>query len=133
MTNSSAELLITGIGMVSPLGIDWQRHCQSIYQGRHAFSPITSYRAERTPAPLAGVCVANEELNLPHKKLQKLLGRKDLMGVAAAYQALSDAGLVTQAGYNDGDGGGGDSQRRGVFIGAASSQMADLYPYFSSV
>ncbi|MHB9023211.1 MAG: beta-ketoacyl synthase N-terminal-like domain-containing protein [Armatimonadota bacterium] len=94
------EIRITGIGIISAIGIGRAAWQQALADGR---SGITA----GTPAPLAAVCDFSLETILPN--IKTYLDRASEFTLAAAHLALADAGL-TPADYS--------RWRAGVVVGS---------------
>jgi 3-oxoacyl-[acyl-carrier-protein] synthase II len=87
------EVAVTGLGLVTPLGIGVEAFWQAVQEGKSAFSPIRVFDSgpHRTHTA-SGLDV------LPYVDLKRLdgsvLSRADVMGVAAAGEALRQARLL---------------------------------------
>ncbi|MCA9033829.1 MAG: beta-ketoacyl-[acyl-carrier-protein] synthase family protein [Planctomycetaceae bacterium] len=101
MSNSSArEVVITGIGVVSPLGIGRDAFWSSISEGRSGISKVQLLPYVGTPDLVGGeVADFNDEstrkihLKALRKNL-KVMCRDIQLGVASAIQAVADAGIA---------------------------------------
>jgi 3-oxoacyl-[acyl-carrier-protein] synthase II len=119
MAGAAADgIVVTGLGCVSPLGTDAASTWQALLAGRsgvarlpEAFAPRQAVQiAARVPGPV-------DPGDLPAKELRRL-DRAILLALAAAREALADAGLV--AGQScDGD-------RTGVAIGSGIGGIGTL-------
>ncbi len=87
-------IVITGIGMVTPLGSDPQTVWQRIEAGESAAAPPAHFDATPFACP---VCAAirdfQPERYVAESKLVRLMNREAQLAVAAAHLALEDAGL----------------------------------------
>lgn len=103
-------VVITGVGIVSPLGIGRDRFWQSIVSGRSGVSVIKAFDPRHLPARVAAEVRDFEpkEYVRPRKSL-KVMARDSQFAVAASDMALADAGIA--AGQLDPD-------RFGVVLGA---------------
>ncbi len=95
MTTShrSVRVVVTGMGLVTPIGNTVEENWQAILSGRSGIGPITRFNPKRFPTHFAG-----EVKNFDASKFLdgKELRRNDRYvhyAVAAADQALADAGL----------------------------------------
>ncbi len=105
------RVLLTGRGVVSPLGVGIAQHWEAVCAGRSAVGPVVRLAALGLPAS-RGAAVSAELLQ-PHlgrlpRKQQKLYNRATLLGMLGASLAMEDAGL---------EAGGGDAPRFGVLLG----------------
>ncbi len=104
MSNSSArDVVITGIGLVSPLGIGREAFWSSLSEGRVGLKKVALASYVGTPGCIGGeVSDFNDEtakkqhLKTVRKNL-KVMCREIQMGVASALQAMEDAGLASGA------------------------------------
>lgn len=113
------RVVITGIGIVSPVGNDRESTWDSVLHGKSGIGEITIFNAQNFPCKIAGE-VKNFDLTsiLPKqkRKLEKYIARGSGFGIAASYEAMDDAGLLNSA---------NDQGRLGVCIGN-SGQRAFL-------
>jgi 3-oxoacyl-[acyl-carrier-protein] synthase II len=88
------RVAVTGLGAVTPVGNDAESTWQSLRAGRSGVTRITTFDAETFPVQIAGM-VKDFDLaqRIPDAKVRKHLGRAGGFGVAAALEALEDAGL----------------------------------------
>jgi 3-oxoacyl-[acyl-carrier-protein] synthase II len=92
---SRAEVVITGIGTLCPLGIGRQAVEQALRSARSGIGPITSFDATGLPVRIAGE-VKNfdpKQFVKPRKNL-KVMSRDSQLGVAASVLACQDAGIA---------------------------------------
>ncbi len=109
ITLARRRVVVTGLGIVSPVGNTVEEAWQNILAGRSGIGPITRFDASTFPARIAGE-VRNFDIGsyLPAKDARRM-GAFIHYGMAAGIQAVRDAGLdVEQA----------DSDRIGVAIGS---------------
>ncbi|PYN41628.1 MAG: hypothetical protein DME00_31225 [Candidatus Rokuibacteriota bacterium] len=105
------SVVLTGRGVVSPLGVGIDQHWEALYAGRSAVSRRDRLAALGLPAS-RGAEVAPEAIQ-PHlarlpRKQQKLWNRATLLAMLAGALAMEDAALSP---------GAGDPQRFGVLLG----------------
>jgi 3-oxoacyl-(acyl-carrier-protein) synthase len=103
--------VLTGRGVVSPLGVGIEQHWEALRAGRCAIAPVARLAALGLPAP-RGAEVGPDLLE-PHlgrlpRKQQKLYSRATLLGMLGAALAMDDAGLPAN---------GQDPTRFGVLLG----------------
>src|SRR4051812_11577538 len=103
-------VVITGLGIVSPIGIGADACWASIVAGRSGIGPLSAVACDDFP-----VCVAGEVRDFdpkehvrPRKSL-KVMARDTQLGVVAAQMARDDSGLAA---------GAVDPERIGVLVGA---------------
>ena len=103
------RVAVTGIGVVSPLGLNAEQTWESVVAGRSGVAPITLFDASTFPvrfaAEVKGYSVADYA---PTRRVQRLLSRAAEFGLGAAKMAWEDSGL----------GGNVDGDRVGVILGS---------------
>ncbi len=128
MQNSERRVVITGLGLISPLGIGTGPFWNALAEGRGAVQPIQAFPIEGLPINAGGEVLnfdpkslANPKHKTTFRKSLKYMARDIQLAVAAAELAMADAGL------NDG---GVDPTRIGVDLGAGliSSDLDELAP-----
>jgi 3-oxoacyl-[acyl-carrier-protein] synthase II len=110
---SKRRVVITGLGIVSPVGTGVAKAWDNLVNGRGGIGPITRFDASALPTRIAGEV---KDFNAADWMSPKEVRRLDSFihfGVAAAKQALDDAGLTVneanaeRIGVNMGSGIGG--------------------------
>ena len=108
MSSSVRRVVITGIGLISPLGNDKESLWEGLQSGRSAVGPITVLTGESPPTKIAAEanlftgkidCFGplEKEKQKAIRKGLKIMCRECQMGVATAQLALSDAGIASDA------------------------------------
>jgi 3-oxoacyl-[acyl-carrier-protein] synthase II len=88
----SRRVVVTGMGIISPLGIGIEENWSAIINGRSGIGPITRFDAESFPVKFAGeVKGFDPEQYMGHKEVKKM-DRFIHFAVAASKQALKDSG-----------------------------------------
>ncbi|WP_226470518.1 beta-ketoacyl-ACP synthase II [Luteimonas panaciterrae] len=105
---SKRRVVITGLGIVSPLGIDLASSWDGIVNGRSGIGPITHFDASAFPVRIAGEVKGFDPAAYFAPKDIKKMDPFVHYGVAASLMAIKDAGLEISA----------DPERIGVAIGA---------------
>jgi len=110
---SKRRVVVTGLGIVSPVGIGWKDAWANLLAGRSGVGPITKFDASALPTRIAAEVKGCNSADWMHPKETR---RSDLFvhyGIAATKMALEDAGLVIddsnaeRIGVNVGSGIGG--------------------------
>lgn len=105
-----ADVVITGIGVVSPIGIGIEAFTQSLLEGRSGVDRITLFDPSGLPVKSAAeVKDFDPKRFVPNRKSLKVMARDSQLGVAAAILAWQNAKLDTA---------GVDPDRVGVILGA---------------
>jgi 3-oxoacyl-[acyl-carrier-protein] synthase II len=111
------RVVITGVGMVSPLGIGNRENWQALLEGRSGIGPITRFDASDYPCRIAGeVKGYHPEDWVPKKDVKKM----DLFihyAMAAAEIAMRDSGFQVQA---------SEADRVGVYIGSGIGGLPSI-------
>lgn len=104
------EVVITGVGVVSPLGIGREAFGASLAAGRSGVRPVTLFDASSAPVHFgAEVADFDPKQFVKQRKSLKVMARDIQLGVSAADMAYTDAGLAGQA---------IDPERLGVVFGS---------------
>jgi 3-oxoacyl-[acyl-carrier-protein] synthase II len=119
MSSERRRVVITGVGLISPLGNTKEALWEALLAGRSGVVRLDDGRADVLPTPFGGICrefqgeiddfgpLEGEKKRAIRKGL-KVMSRECQMGVAAAERAITDAGLCD---------GGHDPERTGVVFG----------------
>ena len=103
------RVVVTGIGMISPLGVGNEATWQGLVEGRSGIGPITKFDASEFACRIAGEVKGFDPHNWIDKKDVKKSDTFIHYAIAAAQMAVDDAKLDTQK---------EDSDRVGVVIGS---------------
>ncbi|HUP46200.1 MAG TPA: beta-ketoacyl-ACP synthase II [Thermoanaerobaculia bacterium] len=103
------RVVVTGLGMISPLGVGNQATWQALLEGRSGVGPITKFDASDYSCRIAGEVKGFHPEQWIEKKEVKKSDTFIHYAVAAAAMAAEDAGLDTSK---------EDSDRVGVIIGS---------------
>ncbi len=102
------RVAITGIGAVSPLGLDSPSTWEAAIAGRSGIDWIGAFDTEGLPVRLAGEVKGFDPLTVAAPKDARKLERNVLFALSAAREALEDSGLTDF-----------DPARVGVIFGSA--------------
>ncbi|MGE5344977.1 MAG: beta-ketoacyl-[acyl-carrier-protein] synthase family protein [Acidithiobacillales bacterium] len=114
------RVVVTGLGAVSSLGNDVRSTWEGLVAGRSGIAPITLFDTTGFRTKLAAEVKALPDAGVP-PSVRRRLSRTDVIGLAAAAEALADSGL---------DLGCEDPGRIGVVLGAGVSGLLDSEEYF---
>jgi len=103
------RVVVTGLGVVTPIGIGLGAFWDSLVSGRSGIGPITRFDASEYPSRIAGEVKGFDPLDYLDAKEIRKLGTFIQYAVAAAREAKSDANLQID---------GSNGERVGVHIGA---------------
>src|SRR5437588_6222080 len=91
MTASSRRAVITGIGVVTPVGLDAGSFWRALAEGRTGIKPIRAFDTSGLPVRFAGEVAdfdAREFVEKPQRKSLRVMARTIQLAVAAAQRAL---------------------------------------------
>src|SRR2546430_2939117 len=113
------RVVITGIGLVTPIGSDLETTWSSLLVGRNGAGPITQFDTKDFATKFACEVKGWDGAKFFDKRELKHLDRFPQFGVAAAMMAVDDAGLGSKvpAGHED---------RWGSYIGAGLGGVKSL-------
>ena len=80
----SRRVVITGVGLVSPLGIGTEDTWQAVRSGKSGISPITAFDAKDFACRIAGEVKGFDPAKYIEKKEIKKMGRFIQFAIAAA-------------------------------------------------
>ena len=113
------RVAITGIGAVSSLGVGASALWEGLVAGRSGLGPITRFDPGGFPSRLGGEISdfsARDHVPKSYRKAVKVMARDIEIAVAAAAEAVRDAGLVTR--IEGGAAGGEESEVQATYPGA---------------
>jgi 3-oxoacyl-[acyl-carrier-protein] synthase II len=88
-------VVVTGVGMVTPLAIGTEETWEAIRAGKSGIGPITQFDATAFSCRIAGEVKEFDPARYIEKKEIKKMGRFIQFAIAAADFALADSGLKT--------------------------------------
>lgn len=92
----ACRAVITGVGVVSPVGIGNDAFWRNLTAGRSGIGYLRAFPAENLPSKLAAEIHDFDPLDfVHHKKFLKVMSRDIQLGVSAASLAMTDARLKT--------------------------------------
>lgn len=108
------RVVITGMGVISSVGNDVQTYWKNLKDGVCGIELIDSFPTDDLPVKIAGkIKDFNPEEYGMDKPFIRKQDRFTQYGMAAAFQAMNDSGLVTE-----GEGANIDPFRLGVYVGS---------------
>jgi 3-oxoacyl-[acyl-carrier-protein] synthase II len=105
----SRRVVITGIGLISPLGLDCASTWEALVAGRSGIGPITKFDAERYTSRIAGEVRGFDPLDIVDKKEAKKMDTFTHYALAATREALADSDFKIDS---------GNCNSVGVYIGS---------------
>lgn len=114
---SKRRVVITGLGILSPLGNDLETNWAAIKAGRSGIGPITHFDASAFPTRIAGEVRGFDPAQFIAPKDVKKMDPFVHYGVAAGLMAIRDSGIVIE---------GEDAERIGVAVGAGIGGISGI-------
>jgi 3-oxoacyl-[acyl-carrier-protein] synthase II len=117
------RVVVTGVGVVSPLGTGNRKNWDALVAGRSGIGLITRFDAAEMPVKIAGEVkdfIAEEFIDKKEIKKMDLFIQYSL---AAAQFAMEDSGLVIDE---------GNAERVGVLVGAGLGGLPTIEKYHSA-
>src|SRR5689334_3048387 len=117
MQRVERRVVVTGLGLVTPLGVGTQETWEAAIAGKSGIGPITRFDASALPTRIAGEVTDFDAAQFMDRKEAR---RNDLFiqfGLAAADLALKDAKIPTDKPLGD---------RVGVIVGSGMGGLATL-------
>ena len=90
---SGRRVVVTGLGALTPVGLDMESTWEALVDGRSGIAPITAFDASEYPCPIAGELKGFEPAQHVDGKLLRRIDRSSVLAMAAARQAVEDARL----------------------------------------
>jgi 3-oxoacyl-[acyl-carrier-protein] synthase II len=117
------RVVITGVGMVTPLGTGTEKTWKGLLEGRSGIKKITHFDATDFPCQIAGEVQDFEVDRFVEFKDQKKMDRFIQLGFAAAIMAMEDSGLkVTKD----------NADRVGVLVGSGMGGLSSIEYYYKA-
>jgi 3-oxoacyl-[acyl-carrier-protein] synthase II len=107
---NSADVVITGMGILSPIGIGSEAFWDALCRGRGGVGRIAAFDASALPISIgAEIRDFNPKTHVANRKSLKVMSRDAQLGVAACSLACREAGIAP---------GAVDPERVGIVLGA---------------
>lgn len=117
MISADRRVVVTGIGMVSPLGIGVEKNWDAVIHGRSGIRHIQKFDASKLPSQIAGEIPGfNIDQYLPPKESRRLDSFCHY-GVVAAEMAIHDSGIEISE---------KNAERAGVLIGSGVGGLQSI-------
>ncbi len=111
------RVVITGLGAITPLGLSVSEYWDGLIHGRSGIRKISLFDASHMPCQIAGEVLDFDPGNYMDRKTARRMPRSSQFAVAAARQAIEDAGLTYPM---------TDPERVGVYLGTAVGGLDTL-------
>lgn len=115
------RVVVTGLGVISPVGNDVETFWNSLISGKSGIGPITSFDVSEYPVKIAGEVKDFDATQYMDRKEARRMDRFTHFAIAAAKQALAHAEIdMDQV----------DPDRVGVYIGSGIGGLATMETQF---
>ena len=115
------RVVVTGMGAISPLGLDVPTLWQGLLEGRSGAAPITLFDASPYDTRFACEVKGFDPLNYMDRKEARRSDRYTQMAIAAAEEAMRNSGLKIDA---------NNAERVGVIIGSGVGGLMTIREQF---
>ncbi|HVN83676.1 MAG TPA: beta-ketoacyl-ACP synthase II [Candidatus Binatia bacterium] len=99
MARPDRRVVVTGLGLVTPLGSTLQKNIDALMTGRSGVAPITLFDASAYPSRIAGEVRDFNPEDFIEKKEIKKMDRFIHLAIGAAQMAVDDAGFRVDPGF----------------------------------
>jgi 3-oxoacyl-[acyl-carrier-protein] synthase II len=90
------RVVVTGLGVVSSIGIGWKAFWESLLAGRSGIRRISYIDTTEYPSHFGGEVTGFEPTQFMEPQVAKQVGRGTQFAIAASRMALEDAGLIAE-------------------------------------
>ena len=87
------RVAVTGLGLLTPLGLDTESTWDGLIAGRSGIAPITAFDTSAFECPIAGEVRGFDPAQHADPKLARRIDRSSVLAIAASKQAVQDAQL----------------------------------------
>ena len=112
--------MITGVGMITPVGLDTEQSWEGLVSGRSGIGPITQFDDKDVPTQIAGEVKGFDPARYIEPKEIKKMDRFIHLAIAASQMAMDDSKLIVSPGNAD---------RVGVMVSAGMGGLPALEKY----
>ncbi|MEC4685338.1 MAG: beta-ketoacyl-ACP synthase II [Nitrospirota bacterium] len=118
------RVVITGLGLITPLGIGVEENWTAMLEGKSGIGTITSFDSSPLPVHIAGEVKDFDPADYIEKKEIKKMDRFIHFAIAAAQMAMDDSGLrITEA----------NAERVGVVVGSGIGGLPAIEHYHQAL
>ena len=87
------RVVVTGLGLLTPLGLDTETTWEGLVEGRSGIGPITAFDASEYDRAIAGELKGFDPEQHVDAKLARRIERSSVLAIAVSKQAVRDAEL----------------------------------------
>ena len=89
--NSNRRVVVTGLGVISSLGIGWQEFWKNIMAGKSGISPVTAFDTSSHSCHIGGEVKDFHPEDFMRRQKAEKIGRASQLAIAASKLAMDDA------------------------------------------
>ncbi len=118
--DSKRRVVITGLGVASPIGLGIEPTWEALLEGRCGLGRIETFDPQKFPCRVGGELAPfkpGDYIPKSYRKSVKVMSRDIQIAVCCAYMAIKDAGLVTKCLVDRGEA-DGETNVKSVRLGA---------------
>jgi len=116
-TRTRNRVVVTGLGAVTPLGLNVSEYWQGLVEGRSGIGPITHFDPSDLSCKVAGEVKDFDPLNYMERKEARHMARFSQFAIAAVTMAVEDAKIDLAK---------EDPERLGVYLGNGIGGLPDI-------
>jgi len=118
------RVVITGLGLITPLGIGVEENWSALLEGRSGIGTITSFDSSALPVHIAGEVKGFDPADYIEQKEIKKMDRFIHFAIAASQMAMDDSGLKIT---------GANAERVGVVVGSGIGGLPAIEYYHQAL
>jgi 3-oxoacyl-[acyl-carrier-protein] synthase II len=122
-SNGARRVVVTGVGMVTPVGIGREESWSALLAGENGIGPVTLCDASDIESRIAGEVTGFDPLNYVDRKEMRRMDRFTHLAIAASGEALAQSGLEIEPVRDE----------VGVMIGSGIGGLATLEEEFKTL
>lgn len=119
-----AEIVITGIGVISPMGVGTAAFWESCRKAKTGIRKVTAFATNTFKSNIAGCVAGFDPGQFMPSRVYRRMGRVSRMAVAASIEALKDSGIDLAVVGRD---------KIGVIVGTAYGSSAHVEDFYLSL
>ncbi len=117
------RVVVTGVGMITPVGLDTEKTWEGLINGRSGIGPITYFEDKDIPTQIAGEIHGFDPAQYIEQKEIKKMDRFIHLAIAASQMAMDDSGLkITSE----------NAERVGVMVSAGIGGLPAIERYYKA-
>lgn len=124
--SDARRVVVTGLGTINPLGHGVGSTFEAVIEGRSGIGPLTRFDASEYGVQIAGEVKDFDADAAVGKKLARRTGRFIQLGIAAADEAMRDAGYDVAGALEGSPSYWPEAERFGVYVGSGIGGLPEI-------